>query len=718
MPTRAMPHRDFPSGRDYQEALQHPQLCFSDPDLKVAVPELTKLRQPRPISGAFASVFSLTNQSTGRRYAVKCFTRHIPDQEQRYQAISRQLEAVDQTTLSQPWKMGFEYLPDAIHVGLGRYPVLKMEWVEGVTLSTWLDHHHGDAPAVARIADRFVDLAGDLARNGIAHGDLQHGNLLVSGDGTLRLVDYDGMFVPALSGHGGTERGHRNYQSPVRSDKDFGLEVDHFSTWVIFLALKAVAADPALWGQLHEPNGEFLLLTEEDFKNPYASPRFPTLLSHHDRLVRGLAEQLRILASQPLLTVPSLTPPPASAVPPPPGPSRATAPPAGSLPGWMSGHLPPPQTAPTAPSTAPPTQFVARRAADTAVAVLVSVLTACSILALAVVLIPYALAAAAMAALVTAGARRSRTELRLVHDQLRRLDRRRREMADSDKAAATLRRDRDQLDAAEDQRKQQIPIRRKELQRSHQHELAVIQRTSAAALADVDRRIGQLATQLKTALDGALARERAEFVTAELQRAQIAAARLQGIGEKLRTELAANGIRTAADFTGIRIKDVVNGGYRNSRAVFIRRSGQEVGVRGIGETKAGTLNAWRQRVLQAAEARCTITLSPLQRKTIEAKFSNQRLTLQNQRHTKESETADRIRIAEAKLQSAQTQLTIEAEEAADEARRKRESFARRALGTQSSQSERSSLEAATAVALKSRRSLSHSRYLRFAMTGR
>ncbi len=85
----------------------------------------------------------------------QCFTRHVPDQELRYQAVSRQLAAPAPSSLSQQWKMGFEYLPDAIRVGVGRYPVLKMEWVQGVTLSAWLDMHHRDTSAVALLADRF-----------------------------------------------------------------------------------------------------------------------------------------------------------------------------------------------------------------------------------------------------------------------------------------------------------------------------------------------------------------------------------------------------------------------------------------------------------------------------------------------------------------------------------------------------------------------------------
>lgn len=345
MGSPTVPQRPFPSGAAYAEALQHTQLCFQHPELKGAQPELTKLGLPRAISGAFASVLSLTSATSGRRYAVKCFTRYVPDQERRYEAISARLARLDQAELSQPWNLGFDYLPDAITVGQERYPVLKMEWIEAVTLSSWLDDNHADRFAVGRLADRFAALTSDLSQHEIAHGDLQHGNLLVAGDDTLRLVDYDGMYVPALSGLGGTERGHRNYQSPLRGNDDFGVALDRFSSWVIFMSLKAIATDPALWNRLHEPSGEFLLLTEEDFKSPGGSTGLQTLLAHPDQAVSGLADRVRSLAFQPLDLLPPLsdaiprqrtaatTPTVRASVP----PAATASGGAGGLPGWCTG---------------------------------------------------------------------------------------------------------------------------------------------------------------------------------------------------------------------------------------------------------------------------------------------------------------------------------------------------------------------------------------------
>src|ERR1700730_2660676 len=115
----------FPTGGEYGDALQNTRLRFPHSPLKGAAPGQDGLGRPRPTSGNFASVFSLPSVS-GHRFAVKCFTREVPDQERRYKAISDHL-----SRLNHAWKVGFEYLPEGVMVGGARYPVLKMQWAEG-----------------------------------------------------------------------------------------------------------------------------------------------------------------------------------------------------------------------------------------------------------------------------------------------------------------------------------------------------------------------------------------------------------------------------------------------------------------------------------------------------------------------------------------------------------------------------------------------------------
>src|SRR5438045_3227891 len=106
-----------------------------------------------------------------------------------------------------------------------------MEWVDGLNLNYFIEDNLGQPGAMNRMADRFCTLIENLKSNGIAHGDLQHGNILIV-DGDYKLVDYDGMYVSALRGFGSNELGHRNYQHPARTRDDFGDYLDNFSAWV------------------------------------------------------------------------------------------------------------------------------------------------------------------------------------------------------------------------------------------------------------------------------------------------------------------------------------------------------------------------------------------------------------------------------------------------------------------------------------------------------
>lgn len=309
------PVRRFPTGANYAEALQHPELCFSDPDLKHGRIQQSPAWGPKAISGNFASVFDITSKD-GQRYALKCFTRDSATLGKRYSAISSALGGLGGPGgiggsgaggLSQPWPVGFDFLEQGVLVGREWYPAVKMTWAQGTGLISWIERNLHDPAALHTLADRFLAMTADLEQNGIAHGDLQHGNLLVAADGTFRLVDYDGMYVPALRGEQATENGHRNYQSPSRTAADYGPAMDRFSAWTIELALLAVATDPGLWTQLHDRHGEFLILSEADFKEPATSLAWPVLLSHPDERVRDVAGRVKGFLGRPASALPPLT---------------------------------------------------------------------------------------------------------------------------------------------------------------------------------------------------------------------------------------------------------------------------------------------------------------------------------------------------------------------------------------------------------------------------
>jgi hypothetical protein len=276
-------------------------ISIADPELKTGKLRIGPLGRPQPISGNFGCVFSITSEG-GRMYAVKCFVRMADDQGERYRSISDRLASIKAT-----WKMDLEYVNQGVLVSGEWFPVLKMEWIRGVGLIRWIEEHLSRRDELEELARRFGDLILELQSQGIAHGDLQHGNVLVSSTGTLRLVDYDGMFVPELAGRAGMERGLGSYQSPMRHGVEFGPHLDWYSAWVIYASMVAVAEDPDLWRDLHQPDGEYLILTESDLRSPQTSPALDRLLRHRSARIRGLSTLLSSTASLPIEGVPAFS---------------------------------------------------------------------------------------------------------------------------------------------------------------------------------------------------------------------------------------------------------------------------------------------------------------------------------------------------------------------------------------------------------------------------
>ena len=310
----------WPAPSDYQAAVQNPGSNFFDPDLRACQVAKTRLGLPRVASGTFASVYEL--HRTQARFAVRCFTREVTDQDKRYNLISQHLAGI-----VSPYLVDFQYLKQGIRVQGQWFPIVKMGWVEGQGLQTYVEQHL-DAPAILQgLAKQLRALVGQLRGLNMAHGDLQHGNILVTPQAQLKLVDYDGMFVPAMLGQPAAELGHANFQHPRRTPADFDEQLDNFSALVIFLSLGALASNKGLWGKHH--NGDNLVLRRPDFEAPGSSAVFKELLTSREPAVRKLAEALRDACAKPPGAVASLefslrTIPSASGVPKLAGPSAAT----------------------------------------------------------------------------------------------------------------------------------------------------------------------------------------------------------------------------------------------------------------------------------------------------------------------------------------------------------------------------------------------------------
>lgn len=293
----SLPEKKFwPTAHDFAEAVQCPAVCFSAPELKGMLPAVDRLGMPLVTSGQFAYVFKLNAAGGGESLAVRCFRGFLGDREERYSAIDAHLAAQSLPALPR-----FKYLPRGVLVAGQRFPVLVMEWVEGPTLDVYLEGAVGRRDVLRHLADEWLRLVGSLRAAGVAHGDLQHGNIIVE-RGRLRLVDLDGMYVPALEGLRASEVGHQHYQHPARDVAHFSADTDNFSALVVYLSLVALAERPSLWAEHHDEN---LLFTRADF----AAPRESALLAQ----IREIGPEHARLAE--VLERAALSPDPTSAPP-------------------------------------------------------------------------------------------------------------------------------------------------------------------------------------------------------------------------------------------------------------------------------------------------------------------------------------------------------------------------------------------------------------------
>lgn len=282
-PALAPAKAPWPSPQDFSEATQNP-VNFKDKELQVGQVETNSLGLPQVRSGAFASVYRIHIQS--RSMAVRCFLTALTDQQYRYNQLSSFIENDSLT-----YTVGFCYQPEGIRVNSRWYPILKMDWIDGPTLDVHVAQHVNNRAEMEQLAANFSRMMRDLRSAGIAHGDLQHGNILVK-QRELVLVDYDCMFVPALKGLSSNELGHANYQHPARAAAHFGNYLDNFAALVIYTSLRSLSIDSSLLGRL-DGGDECLLFRRSDFSEADTSRVFNTLLRHSSAEIRRLAEHLK-----------------------------------------------------------------------------------------------------------------------------------------------------------------------------------------------------------------------------------------------------------------------------------------------------------------------------------------------------------------------------------------------------------------------------------------
>jgi hypothetical protein len=281
--------RRWPAGTDYARVVQSPETAFVDSELAGRRPQLNTLGMPMVASGQNAVVF-LVNGPSGNE-AVRCFLTPPTDGQRRYTALEAHLEHTSPRALTSA-----RWVASGILVDGETWPVVVMPWIEGDRLNDAVEQLMDNPGAIRDLANQWAEVVRSLQYFSVAHGDLQHGNVLVRASGHLALVDLDGVWVPDAQIDVPVEVGHPNYQHPGRTVAHWGRFVDSFPGMLIELGLRALAADPSLQTYL---NGENLLFTSSDLAAPQASRVWEAVSASPDAEVRDLAGRLRFLCSQP-----------------------------------------------------------------------------------------------------------------------------------------------------------------------------------------------------------------------------------------------------------------------------------------------------------------------------------------------------------------------------------------------------------------------------------
>ena len=262
----------YPLISEYVRAIQDASNNLDE--LAHLVPVLDDHGEPYRSSGAFAVVFKMKDEQTGKCYALKCFTEEQEGRAEAYRQIADELEFVDSSYIT-----SVKYLNKEIFVDSSceedEFPVLLMDWIDGETMESYIAENYQDNYTMAMLCYRFCKMAAWLRSQPFAHGDIKPDNIMVRPDGNLTLVDYDGMFVPTMKGQKSPTIGTKDFSHPLRTVDDFNETIDDFALASIALSLKAISMNSTLLDTYGA--SDRLLFSESDYRTPSSSKAISAL---------------------------------------------------------------------------------------------------------------------------------------------------------------------------------------------------------------------------------------------------------------------------------------------------------------------------------------------------------------------------------------------------------------------------------------------------------
>lgn len=472
------------------------------------------------------------------------------------------------------------------------------------------------------LAEKFYKLVSDLKKHGIAHGDLQHGNILVVNNG-LSLVDYDGMFVPGLEGLPSNELGHPNYQHPLRSRNDFGPYLDNFSAWCIYISLLALAADPGLWDRINAGD-EHICFRRKDIENPGSSQAIQAVEKIKNERVQGLFTLFKTIILCPdVCQIPSLD---GAAIP-------KETPATGHKPvvngsGWIQDYVKKPPV-----KTPIPSLF--ERAFAKALVLLsfcsfgfpfftiFSDMTYSFLVLFVVVGFPILF--------ITMYVKFSRfpenAKKAKITSEFKALQ------ADFNKAEgslAKLEEDRQRVDQEKARKFSDIDLKKRDNAQKESNEIARIDKDLRDSISSITSKKNSLVQEEATALNAALSNIQTQYLNSRLTQDRLESSSVIGIGPEMTRRLNAHGIRTAADIADVHIYQTSHGRFTKVLAYIEVPGRGNVLVAGIGPKKAEALLMFRKQAEKKIKSYLPTSLNSAQENAIKSEYFSKRQSLDSQ----------------------------------------------------------------------------------------
>lgn len=250
--------------------------AISNPE-KLRIPQLTGfmpvpgLLGPKQYAGGFSVVFPFV--SGNQKKALRVWHKEIANIRKRTEQIASTL-----SSLNLPYFVNYEYISNGIiindHVSLD---VVVMDWVEGETLKEYINSiitsnktSEYKREELQKLAQSFFALFLDMHKEGLSHGDLQHGNIIVKDANNLILIDYDSLYVPSMGEKNEQiTTGLSGYQHPLRYQSKYANEKnDYFSELIIIVSLIYLSENLNIWEENSLMDEDYsLIFTERDFQD-------------------------------------------------------------------------------------------------------------------------------------------------------------------------------------------------------------------------------------------------------------------------------------------------------------------------------------------------------------------------------------------------------------------------------------------------------------------